>query len=118
MSRNKYFQDPTVPDKDNRKKAHYWTDKDKHINFLSKLRLDGLNQSQFHRAMVEGYLADDEDVITYIDKYKEKYTVQGKRKRDIASSSRKRAKAIESRFSLSSEDIESIFDIIEEGGGL
>ena len=76
MSRNKYFQDPTVPDKDNRKKAHYWTDKDKHINFLSKLRLDGLNQSQFHRAMIE------------------------------------------SRFSLSSEDIESIFDIIEEGGGL
>jgi hypothetical protein len=118
MGRNKYFSDPTVPDKESRKKAHYWTDKNKHINFLSKLRLDGLNQSQFHRAMVEGYLADDEDLINYIDKYKETHTVQGKRKRDITSSTRKRAKMVENKFALSSEDIESIFDIIEEGSGL
>ena len=118
MSRNKYFQDPTVPDKDNRKKAHYWADSDKHLNFLSKLRVDGLNQSQFHRAMVEGYLGDDDDLLAFLNKYKEQHTVQGQRKREIVRGMKKRASEVRQRFNLDEQEIESIFDLIEEGTGL
>ena len=107
-----------MPDKDSRKKAHYWTDKDKHINFLSKLRLDGLNQSQFHRAMVEGYLDDDDDLLVFLNRYKKQHTVQGQRKRDIVRGMKKRASEVSQRFNLGEQEIESIFDLIEEETGL
>ena len=118
MSSNRYFNDPTVPGKENKKKAHYWTDADKHLNFLSKLQVDGLTQSQFHRAMVEGYLSDDSDLLAYLDGYKEEHTVQGQRKRGIVTAMKKRAAEIKKRFNLDEEEIESIFDLIEEETGL
>jgi hypothetical protein len=113
MSGNRYFNDPTVPDKENRKKAHYWADSDKHINFLSKLRVDGLNQSQFHRAMIEGYLQDDVDLLAFLNRYKEKHTVQGQRKRGIVEAMKKRTADVKRKFGIEKEDIESIFDLIE-----
>jgi len=118
VSKNKYFNDPTVPDKDNRKKAHYWADADKHLNFLSKLRVDGLTQSQFHRAMVEGYLSDDGDLLAFLNGYKKKHTVQGQRKRSIVDGMKRRTADIRRKFGIDEGDIESIFDIIEEDTGL
>ena len=112
----KYFQDPTVPDKDKRKKVYYWEDSDKQINFLSRLRLDGLNQSQFHRAIVDGYLKDDSDLLAYLNRYKEKHTVQGKNKRVKVEKMRRDAEEIRTQFALDSSEIESIFDVIEKDG--
>jgi len=110
---SKYFQDPTVPDKNNRKKAHYWADGDKHLNFLSKLRVDGLNQSQFHRAMVEGYLEDNKDLLAFLNNYKKKHTVQGQRKRGIVDAMKRRTAEAREKFGIGEDEIESIFDIIE-----
>ena len=118
MSKNKHFQDPTVPDKDNRKKAHYWADPDKHVNFLSKLRVDGLNQSQFHRAMIQGFLEDDVDLLAFLNRYKEEFTVQGQRKRGIVDVMKRRSAEVKRKFGLGEEEIESIFDIIEQETGL
>jgi len=112
----KYFQDPTVPDRDKRKKVYYWEDGDKQISFLSRLRLDGLNQSQFHRALVDGYLKDDPDLLSYHNRYKEEHTVQGKNKRAKVERMKRDAADARKKFALDPNEIESIFDVIEKDG--
>jgi len=114
----RHFQDPTVPERDKRKKVYYWEDSDKQISFLSRLRLDGFNQSQFHRAMVDGYLNDDVDLLAYLEKYKEKHTVQGKVKRALVRRMKREAQETIKQFSLNDEEVESIFDVIERESNL
>ena len=48
----RYFQDPTVPDRETRKRVYFWEDKQKHINFAARVQLDGLKQGQFFRAII------------------------------------------------------------------
>ena len=114
----KYFQDPTVPDREKRKKVYFWEDKQKHLNFILRLQVDGLKQGQFLRAIVDGYMNDDADLLAYMEKYKEKWTVQGINKRGTVKRLRKQAALEKEKFSLGETEIESIFDLIEKETGL
>ena len=114
----KYFQDPTVPDRDNKKKVCFWEDKQKHINFVSRLQVDGLKQGQFLRAIVEAYMNDDGHICAFLEEYKERWTVQGKRKRKTVKRIRDKAQEQKKKFSLDERELESIFDMIEKETGL
>ena len=46
-----------------------------------RLDYDGMNQSQFFRAMITGYLERDESLLDFLDRHKEINQVQGQKKR-------------------------------------
>ena len=43
---------------------------------------DGMSQSQFFRMMLAGYVEDDENIMSYVKKCKEKHGLQGQQKRN------------------------------------
>ena len=94
------MRDPSVPDMKERKKLMFYD--------------TGLNQAQFFRAFITGYLDKDERIIDYIDDYKKKCGVHNEKKRSDTKKFIKKGKNMESEFALNKNEIEDIFDILEE----
>lgn len=103
-----------VPDPSERKKFMFYDTNKRQADLRIRLKYDGMNQSQFFRAMITGYLEKDESILDYLDKYKEKYQVQGQKKRDGAKLMMKKGRVVEKEFGLNEDEIENIFDILEK----
>ena len=103
-----------VPDPYERKKFMFYDTNKRQADLRIRLKYDGMNQSQFFRAMITGYLEKDESILNYLDKYKEKYQVQGQKKRDGAKLMMKKGRVVEKEFGLNEDEIENIFDILEK----
>ena len=107
------MKDHTVPHAGVRKKIMFYDSEDRQIKFRIRCQHDGVTQSQFLRIMVSGYIEGDPLILDFLDKQKEKLNIQGKAKRNkIAEIGRLKEKN-KKKFSLDSDEIESIFDIIE-----
>ena len=102
-----------VPDSRGRKKITFYENEKRQIDLRIRLKYDDMTQSQFFRAVITGYLEQDENIMKYIDKYKERYEVQGKPRRRKSQILEKKGKETKKQFSLEKEEIENIFDIIE-----
>ena len=89
----------------------YVTDK-RHAELKIKLEYDGMRQSEFFRALVTGYLEEDEDIINYLTSYKEAYGRQSKRQQGVVNSEREQSAEKQSLFA--EDEIENIFNIIEK----
>ena len=107
-------RDPNRPDPKDRKKIMFWESPRRQVNLKIRLELDGFTQSHFFRAIITGYLEKDENILKYIDDYKEKSRSQGIAKRKIINKNLDNAKKIENKFALNKNEIEDIFDIIAE----
>jgi len=98
------------------KKIVFYDSDKRHADLKIRLHYDGLTQSAFFRGLVSGYLAQDEDLMSYIDTLKEQTKVQSASKKNkIKSLSQAREETID-KFALKDSEIESIFDILEEEG--
>ena len=89
------------------------TDK-RHADLKVRLHYDEMKQGEFFRLMLTGYINQDERVMNYIEEYKELKKVQSKRKITDSRRLRKKARKIENKFALNSEEVEDIFDLIEK----
>ena len=98
---------------DNQKKVVFYEAEDKHAKLLIRLHYDSLKQGEFFRALVRGYVEGDEDIFNFVQKYK---TENLKRKRQISIAGRERngSKHVAKIFSLSDNEREELFDILEE----
>ena len=85
-----------------------------HAELKIKLHYDGFKQGEFFRGIIEAYLGDDENIAKFIEEYKIKNNKQSKRQRKIIKKEREVAKETENKFALDENDIESIFDLLEE----
>ena len=112
------MKDPTIPKAENRKKIMFYDSENRQIKLRVRCDFDGINQSQFFRMMVTGYIEDDELIHDYIKKCKEKYQIHGVQKRMKAKQIQRQKKDLNNKFSLDSNEIESIFDVIEVETGL
>ncbi len=97
-----------------KKKIIFYDSEKNQADLKIRLKYDGLKQSEFFRAIVSGYLQKEEGILNYIYKYKEENQIQGQRKRQKSRSLIAKGKEVERQFGLSNEDIENIFDIIED----
>jgi len=97
------------------KKKIQFDDTDRrHIELKLRLHFDGLNQGDFFRAMVTGYIQRHPDIVSYIEvvkNHRKKYTLREKR---MAAKSYQEHENIKNKYSLDKEEIENIFDIIKE----
>ena len=99
--------------KTEKKIMFYDTDK-RHADLKIRLHYDGLTQSAFFRALVTGYLEQDESIVHFIEKHKEESSTQSKSKRDKIKKMNKTKQETIDKFALGEDEIESIFDILEE----
>jgi len=99
--------------KSGKKIVFYDSDK-RHADLKIRLQYDGLTQSAFFRGMISGYLKQDEDIVNFVNKLKDENNSQSASKRNrIKKMSNARQETID-KFALKGEEIESIFDILEE----
>ena len=91
----------------------YDTDK-RQADLRIRLQYDGMNQAQFFRAMITGYLEKDLDLLSYLDNYKQKHAVQGANKRLDSKRLLKKGQEIEKQYGLNDGEIQDIFDLLEK----
>ena len=91
----------------------YDTDK-RHADLKIRLQHDSLTQSAFFRAMISGYLEKDSRIMEYVDDYKVNNSIQNKADRRTANKLIKAGEKMEKTHGLGDEELESIFDMIEQ----
>ena len=99
----------------NLKKVIQFKETDKrHADLRIRLHYDGFYQGEFIRDIVTGYLSGDRNLIDYIEKIKEEKKKYNKGRLLKGKSVRKKSREVEKQFALREEELESIFDIIEQ----
>ena len=96
--------------KKNKKIVFYDSDK-RYADLKIRLMHDKISQAQFFRSIVTGYIEQDEDVLNFIDKLKQR----AKAKKSIKESRKliTKGKELISDLSLDENEKNSIFDLIE-----
>tara|TARA_R100000008_G_C3572025_1_gene162778 strand:+ start:181 stop:519 length:339 start_codon:yes stop_codon:yes gene_type:complete len=108
------MKDPTVPNLEDRKKIMFYDSAHRQAKLKIRCDFDGITQSQFFRLMITGYIEDDDLIHKFLDMCKEKYKFQGKNKRDKINRIRQKSTQLKKNFSLDKNEIENIFDTIEQ----
>ncbi len=86
-----------------------------HENLKIRLFYDEIKtQSEFFRYCVESYLSQDPLFMEFLDDYKINKKVQSKRRATQSRKLRESGNKMLRDLSLTDEDIENIFDILEE----
>ena len=112
------MKDPTIPNSTDRKKIMFYDSLDRQTKLRIRCEVDGISQSQFFRMMVTGYIENDELILEFFKKCKEKYNLQGQHKRIKSAQLQGMSKKTIATFALGDDEVESIFDIIETETGL
>jgi len=95
-------------------KVSFYSDKDAHVRLKIRLQQDNLTQSDFFRCMIDNYLNKNEAVLVCVDNYKENNKRQNKERRAKAKRSVEKGNELKTKFALGEDEIESIFDILEQ----
>ena len=86
-----------------------------HENLKIRLYYDEIKtQSEFFRYCVESYLNQDPLFVAFLDDYKINKKVQAKHKVNKSRKLREKGEQLMRDLALTDEDIENIFDILEE----
>tara|TARA_Y100000310_G_scaffold280120_1_gene299634 strand:+ start:68 stop:385 length:318 start_codon:yes stop_codon:yes gene_type:complete len=96
------------------KKVIFYSTDTTHADLKIRLHYDGISQSIFFKSLVEGYLRKDERILDFIDDLKEKLDIHSKKKRSDSGRLKKKGEEVKKQFALDENDIEDIFDILEE----
>tara|TARA_R100001509_G_scaffold151140_1_gene110401 strand:- start:350 stop:679 length:330 start_codon:yes stop_codon:yes gene_type:complete len=98
-----------------REKKIVFSDTDKrHADLKIRLQYDDLTQSEFFRAMVTGYIEKDSRLLDYLYEWRELNKGYSKAKRTKSERLIRKGGEIKSKFGLDKDEIESIFDLLEE----
>jgi hypothetical protein len=98
----------------NKKKIVFYDTDDRHVALKIKLQYHGMTQAAFFRAVVSGLIDDDEYFDDFLCSYKESNDIQSKRQRKVISKEEEAAKKVKNSFSLETDEISNIFDLIEK----
>ena len=101
--------DSSGPEYGKMNKKIVFTDNDhRHAQLIIRLRHDELRQAQFFRAMITGYLEQDERILSFIDEVK----AQSLKKKTKSNKLRAKGKETLTDAGLSGEQLEDLFDLI------
>ncbi len=98
-----------------KKVVFYDTDK-RFAELKIRLQHDGISQAQFFRGIVTGYLMQDGDVLSYVDKLKTSKNIGNRTKKSIKEEREliNTGKERLDKLALGDDEIENIFDILEK----
>lgn len=83
-----------------------------YMDLLIKIRHENLNWKKFFRILIKGFLEDDPGVMNYIDE--ELAATRAKVRSKILKKERQDTEDVIKKFGLDPEDIDDIYDILEE----
>jgi hypothetical protein len=84
-----------------------------HAELKIRLHYDEIKIKEFFNSVVQGYIDQDEHIVSFIEEQKEKKRVSMAKRKRIKNMSTKRKDTI-NKFGLDKSDIENIFDILEK----
>ena len=98
-----------------KKKIVFYDSDKRYADLKIRLEHDGLSQAKFFRGILTGYLSQDQDILSFVDKLKAVWDKNIALKKRNKKSRELINKGIEtsSRISLDEKEIENIFDILE-----
>ena len=82
----------------------------RHAQLILRLRHDALKQSHFFRALITGYLQQDERILSFIEEIKGQSIKKKKKSRRL----RKQGQQAYNDAGFSDEQIDDLFDLIAE----
>tara|TARA_R110000824_G_scaffold383033_1_gene576398 strand:+ start:379 stop:735 length:357 start_codon:yes stop_codon:yes gene_type:complete len=88
-----------------------------YVNLIMKLEYEKLTKTEFFRALVDGFIHDNEYITRFVEEYKEQKQIDNKKNRRMIKEERSKAEEIDRRFGITSDDLENIFDLIEMEDG-
>ena len=99
-----------------KKKVVFYDSDKRYADLKIRLSHDGLSQAKFFRGILSGYLSQDPDILNFIDKLK---LGQAKKASDKKRNKESRelittGKETVSKLLFDEDDIENIFDILED----
>ena len=99
----------------NKKVVFYDSDK-RFAELKIRLQHDGISQAQFFRGIVTGYLLQDGNVLSYVDRLKASKNIGNRIKKSIKAEREliNNGKEQLNKLALGDEEIENIFDILEK----
>jgi len=106
MSKKKYTEDA--------QRVHFYASKDSHIRFQTSLEKHNMTMSEFFRACCRGVSEDNEEMLLFIQSYKETSEKHSKRNTSITNKDAEVGDSILEDLGIGEEDIESLFDFIAE----
>tara|TARA_R100000808_G_C2129103_1_gene138672 strand:+ start:373 stop:705 length:333 start_codon:yes stop_codon:yes gene_type:complete len=93
----------------------FFLDSKLHENLKIRLYYDQIKtQSEFFRYCVESYLEGNPLFLEFLDQYKLDHKVQSKARSQKSRALRKRGTELMEELALTDDDIQNIFDILEE----
>jgi hypothetical protein len=85
---------------------------EKYMELLIKIRHENLNWKKFFTFMIDGFIEDDPGIMDYIDS--QMADIRTKRRTKILKKERQAVQETISVFGLDDEEIDDIYDILEE----
>jgi hypothetical protein len=108
-------QEDKMSDKKNTvKRIYIYMDEKQHMDLKVKLDFHQMSMSEFVRVCADGVLSENPIMDQFIDFYKEHSEKHSKKSAKAAKKDREVADELLHDLGLSGDDIEDIFDIIEE----
>jgi hypothetical protein len=88
-----------------------FTDTDhRHAQFILRLKHDNIKQSDFFRAIITGYIDQDESLQSYVDSVSQQSQLKISKSRKL----REAGRAKKDSMGLSNGDVTDIFDLIAQ----
>jgi len=85
-----------------------------HAKFIIRLRHNSLTQSDFFRAVIDGFIESDERICSFIEDYTKERKLMNKQRIEKSRMLKNSGQQKMRDFGLSQSEIEEIFDILEE----
>ena len=85
-----------------------------HADFRIRLMYDSMSQGALFRILMHGYIQQDENIMNFVDSFKERYGIQKKSHIKKAKNLLAKGRQTTSDFALDSKELESIFDLIAQ----
>tara|TARA_R100001082_G_scaffold106493_1_gene79429 strand:- start:240 stop:563 length:324 start_codon:yes stop_codon:yes gene_type:complete len=80
-----------------------------------KLHSDGLSQADFFRSVISAYISEEDNFMKWFEEhFNANSKIRSKAVKGKTSKQRRKAQQIKASFGLDTEEIENIFDILEQ----
>ena len=99
---------------DKLKKVVFSVKENDKVQFKLQLHIDGLSQRQFFHNVIQSYIEKDEHLMKYIEHLKLKLKSQSKANIDKTRKNLADIRVIKDEFAMGDDEVESIFDILEQ----
>ena len=99
---------------DKTKRIVFESSTNKHAQLKVRLQYDSMTQAEFFRCLIDGYLAKDERLLEYLQEYRLANGKDSKRNAKYREKDNKKAEDLLNKFGIKDDELENIFDLIEE----